>query len=223
MKKRLKKKLAKKAITPVKPTPVKPTPLKPTPVRSKSGSNRITSGQALKLDPNKLTLKELRKATRSLADVANKRLKRASKKGLSTPATRGAMRSGGKFTTKGKTLNQLRSEFIRAKQFLESKSSTIRGYEETLEKTKKALEKQGVNISTENMEKFFSVYEKLKEIDPSITLKTLKYNTMASIAEKIETGKDVEELILEMQDKIDDIYEGNVDYYDTISDFFEIE
>lgn len=68
------------------------------------------------------------RAVRRLSDTANKRLRAFQEKGVESPAFINAMRSGGKFTTRGKTINQLRSEFIRARNFLRMKTSTQKGY-----------------------------------------------------------------------------------------------
>ena len=72
----------------------------------------------------------LAKAVSRLASAANKRLKRFEGSELESPATKSVEKSGGKFGTRGKTLNQLRSEFIRAKNFLGNKTSTIKGYKQ---------------------------------------------------------------------------------------------
>lgn len=114
-----------------------------------------------------LTESELRQVTGRMADAANKRLKRMGK--TKTPATMQAERSGGKFSTKGKDMDQLRSEYARVRAFLENPTSTKKGYE----KTKKDVEDEaggGEKIPQESMEAFWDVYRRLSEIDPKFKM-----------------------------------------------------
>ena len=81
-------------------------------------------------DINKLSLSDLRKATRTLADVANKRYQRLQNQKnplRATQAQRQMTESGGRITTKGKNINQLRNELGRARAFLSMKTSTVKG------------------------------------------------------------------------------------------------
>lgn len=90
----------------------------------------MTTSELLNLSSveiSKLKKPQLRKIVQTLASTSNKRLKRLQQKGISTPASRYVDKSG-KFSTKGKNINQLRAEYIRAKNFLQSKTSTLKGY-----------------------------------------------------------------------------------------------
>ena len=175
------------------------------------------------VDFNSLTEKEMRKVVSRLRDAGNKKIKRLQKSGVDTPALRQVNRSGGLFSTKGKSLNQLRAEHSRIKAFMQSKTSTKSGYKKVQQETVKNLKERGVEIKPENLDGFFRVYEKLKEIDPAISLKSVKYEVMQEISRKID-DLDYEGLILEMQENLDEIYEatsGAYENFTSVSEFFE--
>ncbi len=77
----------------------------------------------------RVTEKTLRQAVGRLASTMNKRLDRAAKRGESSPALDEVARSGGRFSSKGKTLEGLKSEFIRLKNFFRDPTSTKAGWE----------------------------------------------------------------------------------------------
>lgn len=99
------------------------------------------------VDFNSLTEKEMRKVVSRLRDAGNKKIKRLEKSGFDTPALRQVNRSGGLFSTKGKSLNQLRAEHSRIRSFMQSKTSTKTGFEKVRKETMKELEQSGVNFN----------------------------------------------------------------------------
>ena len=68
------------------------------------------------------------------AQIANKRIQRLEKAGLeSSPAYRKYVEEGGaKFGVKGKSFNEVQAEMARLNRFLDAKTSTIRGINQTL-------------------------------------------------------------------------------------------
>lgn len=88
------------------------------------------------LDISKLTRSELAKATRQLADIANKRLKRleTAEAGTDSPLYQKTMEVG-YFKTGGKNQGQLQAEFQRARSFLNKKTSTVSGWGKMRTKT----------------------------------------------------------------------------------------
>lgn len=70
-----------------------------------------------------------------IVSAANKRLSRFEKAGITTPAYNDVMKSGGKFSVKGKNRDELLLEFARAKKFFSSQTSTISGYKKFIKKT----------------------------------------------------------------------------------------
>lgn len=68
-----------------------------------------------------------REASR-LASMANKRVARLERNNLKdTPAYKAYIETGGKFSVKGKTYNQLQQEVARLRRFIDAKTSTIKG------------------------------------------------------------------------------------------------
>lgn len=71
---------------------------------------------------------EYRKEASRLASMANKRVKRLEANDLrDAPAYKGYIESGGKFSVKGKTYNQLQVEVARMRTFINANTSTIKG------------------------------------------------------------------------------------------------
>lgn len=169
---------------------------------------------------NRLTESDLRKAVSRLASAANKRIKTFERKGATSPAVEYISRSGGKFSTKGKTANELRAEFTRARDFLRAKTSTVKGVEKVKKTTIDALKRSGVNISPEQFDDFFKAYERLKETNPEIANKNFKYNAMRDLSQMMQNDVDVDDLITRMQEQLREGYEDETD--DDLSDFFEM-
>lgn len=71
---------------------------------------------------------EYRREASRLASMANKRVKRLEANDLrDAPAYKGYIESGGKFSVKGKTYNQLQVEVARMRTFINANTSTIKG------------------------------------------------------------------------------------------------
>lgn len=176
---------------------------------------------------NKLTEKDLRKIVGRLVSAGNKRLRNFEKNEESSPATRYIEKSGGKFTTKGKNLNQLRAEYMRAKNFLESKTSTRAGWKKVKRETSKGLKGAGINLSENQFNDVWKTFEKLKEISPEVANLNLKYITLKEISDIISTNNYTSSEIVErVTNKLSEIYEqrerieNNVN---GVSDFFVLE
>ena len=86
-----------------------------------------------------LSKTELRQVVSRLADAANKRLKRLSKSDVVSPAYMDALENGSKFSTRGKSEIELQIEFRRVSNFLQDKTSTIKGSCEYMEETRQKL------------------------------------------------------------------------------------
>lgn len=152
---------------------------------------------------------DLAKATSTLAQASNKRLDRMKKQGITTPATEYIKKHGGRFSTKGKDIQALREEFQRAKGFLESETSTIKGYrawESKIAETLKTNAGIDYNALTEREKrKFWKAYSKLEELD-SANVYGAKYRTSVNeIYTAVKGGlryKDIDEFVAKMSDKI---------------------
>lgn len=187
----------------------------------------MTQNELLNLDldaMNKLSRSDLAKAVTTLGRNVNSRLNRFKRSGIESPATSYIERSGGKISARGKALNELRSEFVRAKGFLQSQTGSIAGAVKVQNKVISQLKNMGINISREQYNVFWKTYEKLKELKSSISDRAYKYAVLDEIEEKIkDTGKSPDEIAISMSKELESIYENlkNKEKFDGVSGFFD--
>lgn len=126
-----------------------------------------------------LSRADLEVATRALVRESNRRLTVMKNKGLTSPSTEYIRKHGGKFRTttrsgQKKSVTELREEFQRAKGFLESKTSTVKGYREWETKVSETLAKQGIDymsLTPTQKRRFWQAFSKVEELDRANTLK----------------------------------------------------
>lgn len=176
---------------------------------------------------NKLTASEMRKVVGRLVSAGNKRLRSFERAGESSPATRHVAKSGGAFSTKGKDLNALRAEYTRAKNFLQAKTGTRKGWTKTKRETIEGLCKQGVEMSEKQFDKIWKAYEDLKELSPEVANRGLKYSVLKDVADMVtDENKSADEIAMALHENLSKIYEeqaGLEHDVDGVSGFFEIE
>ena len=168
-----------------------------------------------------LTRSELSKVVSRLSSTANKRMKRLENNGIQSPSYRGAISSGGKFGSKGKTLNELRSEYMRVTGFLKSKTSTIRGYKKV---RKDLITRIGANkddLTKDIEDKLWSVYNEMGSLSAFIQgsgdRQKFIYDTI------IDNPKaSISELINSVSDKLTEVYEDEEEL-DDLSEYFRID
>ena len=182
---------------------------------------RLTAKQVLAWTPAQFRAADertLRRAVQALADAGNKRLKDFERKGEKGPAYSyimnpgrdsrvGSRRGLGRFSTKGKDFHELQSEFVRARNFMQSETGTVAGWRKTKKSIIKALQKSGVSINSENFDDVWEAYQDLKDLDPSVSERDLKYKTLDAIAvELTDTDKSPEAISIQIKARIADIY-----------------
>lgn len=164
--------------------------------------------------------RELSKVVSRLSSAANKRLKRMEQKEIESPAYKSAQKSGGRFGAKGKTLNQLRAEYMRVSDFLKMKTSTVKGYKKVKQEFYKRVEaKIGEELTEDELSKFWSFYN---EIEPSLEAVKYTYKDRQKVVYEIFTeSKDstIEELVNTANNLL---FKPEVKK-DEMSDFFTIE
>lgn len=196
-----------------------------------------TVKQILNLEPDelmKMKRSELAEVTSLLSRAANKRIKRLEAKDIDTPALQGYERSGGKFGTRGKNLNELRSEFYRVSHFLNAKTSTITGakqvHKEVVDRLTADLtteEREKYNLTTDQLKDFWEGYRKLQEVEPA-QLKEYGSAQMQEYLRKqfddigVQTDEDIDEMIQRGLEKLDIEYEEREDEVYDMGEFFEI-
>lgn len=176
-------------------------------------------------DLSSLSHKELSKVVSRLSQVANKRINRLSKSDVFSSAYEGFRRRGeGKFTTKNKSDFDLKKEFIRVKDFLSKETSTVHGAQAVRREVVQKLRKEhNIKITNKQYNDFFKVYERLKEVDSSVSNKLMKYNVFEEISNVLD-GASVEDAVNEMRNRLTEIYQQSVgDTESDISEFFRIE
>ena len=111
--------------------------------------------------------KDIRRETSRLASIANKRIQRLENSDLqSSPAYQKWIDEGGqKFSVRGKDYNEVQRELGRLRQFLEAKTSTIRGINSTL---KEMANNTGMTFSSiaelrGKAENFFALASKVEQ------------------------------------------------------------
>lgn len=175
---------------------------------------------------NKLGASDMRKVVSRLASAGNKRLRSFERRKETTPATRYIHKSGGYFSTKGKNLNQLRAEYMRAKSFFGAKTSTAKGWMDVKQRTIQTLKDSGIDITDEQFSTFWKAYEELKELNPGISAKRLKYAILHEVRDTmIESDLDPEEIAAKLQNQISRIYEESMAQNNDVggvSEFFEL-
>lgn len=176
---------------------------------------------------NKLNTSDMRKVVGRLVSAGNKRLRSFERAGESSPATRHIEKSGGVFSTKGKDLNALRAEYTRAKNFLQAKTGTRRGWKQVKNETISGLKKQGVEMTESQFNDVWTAYEDLKELSPEVANRGFKYAVLKDVADMVMgTNKSADEIATALNKDLSRIYEqraGLENGVDGVSGFFEIE
>lgn len=183
---------------------------------------------------NKLGESDMRKVVNRLTSAANKRLRTFEKTGEISPAAGKVFSSGGRFSTKGKDLNELRAEYGRVRSFMGAKTGTIRGWRSVKRQTVDTLKKKGIDVDPDKLEDVLRVYDRLKEVDPTIEERSLKYKVISEIDDTIEDIQEntepqddeemIDEVVKAMRETITRIYEEERenDQGNGVSEFFEM-
>lgn len=173
---------------------------------------------------NKLGKKDLQKITGRLVSAANKRIRRAKEKGVESPAFAYIRDNGGKFSTRGKTLNQLRSEFVKAKNFLEAETSTIKGAEQFKAESISLLNDVGVNVSNENFDTVMKAVTNLMRNNKKVASRGMKYRMQEEAEILAKQGYTREQIESELNAEVNKLYEKMIDEYniDGTQQFFDM-
>lgn len=110
--------------------------------------------------------KDLIKEMQPTIDAANKRLKRLQGMETLSPALNSAMQSGGKFSIKGKTRNEILKESSRAVAFINMKTSTVSGAKQFEKNFAAKLSNKSKNITNDQRKTLFDSFRKLQQISP---------------------------------------------------------
>lgn len=167
----------------------------------------------------------LRKAVKSLADAANKRLKRLEQKGVETRATEQIYATGGRFSTRGKGVVELQEEFMRLKDFYKSPTSSLAQMRRTKSRAIKSLKESGIDITSELYDAAYKMYEHIRNKVEGVSKQELYYMIVRNVAEyavdKIEQDSIYESVKEELKKQYEFEQERNYDY--ETSSFFRLD
>lgn len=166
-------------------------------------------------DLNKMTESQLRTVVGRLVSAGNKRMRRfLAKKGKLPYRVEGYYSYDKmKFSTVGKDRQELMEEFKRAKAFMKSETTSLKGTKKVEKKVKQSLKKYGVNLSDlspEDYERFWAVYKVLRERHPDIKyVRGYKYQVFDTIKSVLpgDSTIDLNEIINRMESELQNIYE----------------
>lgn len=117
-----------------------------------------------------------RKEASRLASLANKRVARLEKNNLKdSPAYQQYLKSGGKFSVRGKSYNEVQKELARLRRFIDSKSSTVKGVTSTLKEIA-----NNTGISYKNLKDLKSKASKFFELSSKVEQYLRTVEDMAS-------------------------------------------
>lgn len=137
-------------------------------IRQTTAKQPRQSRIAKQLPQNFETMKrnELAKQLQPTIDAANKRLKRLQEMQTLSPALNSVMESGGKFSIKGKSRNEVLKEASRAIAFINMKTSTVGGAKQFEKGFSAKLSNKAKDITNEQRKLLFDSFRKLQQISP---------------------------------------------------------
>lgn len=190
------------------------------------------------IQQNSNRIKELKKEISRKASLANKRLKRLENKGLqNVPAYRNWVDYGGgvKFSVKGKNYNELQKELSRVNNFIDSKTSTVRGVNKVLKQmaSNAGISYKYVSDLEEKTGAFFQLADKVDEYlnNANMAGQAIGYQKLWKVInEYIETEQielknnidNIENLIPEISEMATRFYgeQTAINFYENIIDDF---
>ena len=166
---------------------------------------------------------DLAKVVSRLSSTANKRLKEFEERDQKSYATKRARKSGGNFSVKGKNLNALRHEYARVKTFLRDETSTISGYNRFIDEAIGKLREIGIEISREKYKRYTDLWDDLKEQDPTVKARDVRYKILKDLAVMVEDKNMANETVMErIKTRVDELYQEKMKKTET-SEFFTFE
>lgn len=188
---------------------------------------RYTQGQnindLLKIRPG--AFRDLPKAHQreiisKLASAGNKRLRSLEQKGIENAVKMRVEMSGGKFSTKGKDTEGLLKELTRAKRFLKSEQSTVKGWKETQKKLQSDLENAGIK-TTPITGLAYSIFDLLKDYNQDLVTERMRYHVTEKIEDDLKDGLDVNMAYKNAEKWLHDMYSKKQRDYESLQDEFD--
>lgn len=151
---------------------------------------------------NRLSMKEAQEALRVMRKAANQRVSRLEKSGVPSPALRSFEAGGPLKPQKGMSRNETLAEVKRAIDFMNAKTSTVKGARAVRNKT---LSDMGLSADAtpQQATDAYNMFNRLKEEFPSILNEATGGNAYAAykkrVGQMIQRGESYEAIRQEMQ------------------------
>lgn len=195
--------------------------------KKQSAVSGLTISQILKMPESKFNQyseSDQRKIVGRLVSASNKRIRTFEKYGVESPTVIDVMESGGKFSTRGKDKAGLLKELTRARSFLKSPASTLKGWKKIESKMYEGLRKKGYDIQVENINIIANMLGKLSR-ERTLT-RSERYAIINKINEMLsEQGQqNADDLMKAIDRELDNIYRSTQEDFlnATASDFFPV-
>lgn len=129
---------------------------------------KFTKQDILNLNPavvKKLKLEDLKKVMQVVSEEANLRVNNlgAYPQGQLSPAYKSAMKRGKPFGTTSEVRNDIMQEYLSALAFINLKTSTIAGWNDT----QKQISKFTKNMNNKQLDSFYELFNKFRELNVS--------------------------------------------------------
>ena len=170
---------------------------------------------------------QLRQVVSRLADTANKRFARVVGSKYESFAARQVIESGGKFTTRGKGLEELQAEYMRVRDFLKSPTSTIKGARAAENEAIKTMrEIYGDDLTGVDIRSLIDNYYKLQDYDEDYQSQKLRYGYLYDKPVEVygeQEKRDVKRLSRRLIEILNQNLAPGGNNYDGVSQWFDIE
>jgi len=175
---------------------------------------------------SKYSISDQRKILGRLVSAGNKRIRAFEKNNDTSPAYENLIKSGGKFSTRGKDSEGLKLELERARTFLKQETSSLKNWNKVKKKILKDLEsKAGIKIPGKDLGELLNIISQARQ--DMVVTRGMKYQIMKNVAIEIASGKrrTTDEIINDVRNTVNKAYKEAQDYAEkarSMSDFFEI-
>lgn len=187
-------------------------------------------------DVRRMTKKELSKALQEMSKAANRRITAIERAGNTDSfAYDQTMKNRGRFTgPRGKTINQMRTEYKRALTFLRDKTSTNKGWQKFLDETRERIDPKHqlpAFDTPEGRRAYWKAYNKYMERHPSAKNDSHRKQKQIRRIMQNNQGATEDDLDREIEKKLKKVYEKSQDIRDESerqresdrsSDFYDI-
>lgn len=182
-------------------------------------------------DLNSLSGKDLKAVTSRLVSASNKRIKRLQKSphGTSSFAYQTVEERGRKFSVRGLTTNEVRTEFANARRFLNMKTSTVKGWkeyrEDMNERLTKTLNVEELEWSETTESKFWKVYRRFEETHGGKFKKGDSDRIQQMLTEMFESSdkrRSADYFTKRVDELWEEYYEEEQEDSESVGDFFDV-